>query len=268
MAGGGDRLTVLLELGADPLATDGSGYIAAAYATSPEIDRPAMEAIHAMTRAELVSAERGQRRPRCRPIDLLAALALGERETAGRLVREDPGLLDPGGGTLHLMAKRNDHAAIRWLLDHGADPNARDAAGLTPLDQAALDSLMPLVYGELRRLASSYLRRERAEHTLQPTALVHEVYLQLAGTQGPEWRGRGPFFALLSRIMRNVLVDYARTRAAAKRGRERPNRRAFTAAPPPAPPWAAAAGDRRVPWTSAPRAIPAAGRWPPAWVRR
>jgi RNA polymerase sigma factor (TIGR02999 family) len=85
-------------------------------------------------------------------------------------------------------------------------------------DQAALDRLIDLVYDDLRALAHGRLGNERGDHTLSTTALVHEVYLQLAGTQGPEWRGRGPFFALLSRIMRNVLVDYARTRVAAKRG--------------------------------------------------
>jgi RNA polymerase sigma factor (TIGR02999 family) len=85
-------------------------------------------------------------------------------------------------------------------------------------DQVALDQLIDLVYDDLRALAHRQLGNERDDHTLSTTALVHEVYLQLAGTRGPEWRGRGPFFALLSRIMRNVLVDYARTRTAAKRG--------------------------------------------------
>lgn len=85
-------------------------------------------------------------------------------------------------------------------------------------DQAALDRLIDLVYDDLRALAHGRLGKERGDHTLSTTALVHEVYLQLAGTRGPEWRGRGPFFALLSKIMRNVLVDYARTRVAAKRG--------------------------------------------------
>src|SRR5215813_11687540 len=85
-------------------------------------------------------------------------------------------------------------------------------------DKTALDELVPLVYQELRRLASSYLNRERHNHTLQPTALVHEVYMRLAGQQNAEFRNRTQFFGLASKIMRNVLVDHARTQKRAKRG--------------------------------------------------
>jgi len=85
-------------------------------------------------------------------------------------------------------------------------------------DRAALDALLPLVYDELRRQARSALRGEGAGHTLQPTALVHEAYLRLAdGRPGP-WRSRGEFFGIAARCMRQVLVDAARTRQAAKRG--------------------------------------------------
>lgn len=89
-------------------------------------------------------------------------------------------------------------------------------------DRAALDALLPLVYDELRRQARAALRREGAGHTLQPTALVHEAYLRLAdvrsqGRPGP-WRSRGEFFGIAARCMRQVLVDAARTRQAAKRG--------------------------------------------------
>lgn len=81
-----------------------------------------------------------------------------------------------------------------------------------------LDEVMPLVYGELRRLAARYLRAERADHTLQPTALVNEAYLCLAGQHGVEWKNRAHFVAIAANTMRHVLVDHARERAALKRG--------------------------------------------------
>lgn len=77
---------------------------------------------------------------------------------------------------------------------------------------------MPIVYQELRRLAAGYLRRERAGHTLQPTALVAEAYLRLVGEDHPEWSDRVAFFAVAARHMRQILVDHARRRRAAKRG--------------------------------------------------
>lgn len=85
-------------------------------------------------------------------------------------------------------------------------------------DRAALDELMPLVYEELRRLARSYLRRERPDHTLQSTALVHEAFLRLTGQNPPEWKNRAHFFGVAARLMRQILVDHARTHAAEKRG--------------------------------------------------
>lgn len=84
-------------------------------------------------------------------------------------------------------------------------------------DRAALDRLMPLVYDELRRLAQSYLRRERSDHTLQPTALVHEAFLRLAGMDA-RWENRVHFFAVAAQVMRRILVDHARKRRYAKRG--------------------------------------------------
>jgi ankyrin repeat protein len=139
-----EMVALLLELGADPLAVDGSGHPAAAYATAPDIDRRVMEAIRAMTVAELDSATRGHRRVSGGPMDLVASLALGDWETATRLVRENPELIERGhanGGVLHLMAKRNDVTAVKWLLDHGVDPNARWShwdADVTPLHLAIL----------------------------------------------------------------------------------------------------------------------------------
>jgi RNA polymerase sigma factor (TIGR02999 family) len=85
-------------------------------------------------------------------------------------------------------------------------------------DQAALEELMPLVYGELRRLAARHLRRERAGHTLQATALVHEAYLRLLGERGVSWQNRAHFYAIAARRMRHILVEHARSRDAAKRG--------------------------------------------------
>jgi RNA polymerase sigma factor (TIGR02999 family) len=85
-------------------------------------------------------------------------------------------------------------------------------------DQAALGQLVDLLYDELRRLAHSHLQHERTGHTLSTTALVHEAYVQLSELTGLAWRGRARFFALVSKVMRHVLVDYARRRHAAKRG--------------------------------------------------
>ena len=134
-----EMVTLLVKLGADPLGVDHSGNTAAVYATSPGIDRPVMEAIRAMTRAELRSAARGHRTPNARAADLVALLALGDWEAAAQLSRDHPRLIGHAGA-LHLMAKRGDAEAVKWLLDHGADPNARWAhwdAEVTPLHLAA-----------------------------------------------------------------------------------------------------------------------------------
>jgi RNA polymerase sigma factor (TIGR02999 family) len=85
-------------------------------------------------------------------------------------------------------------------------------------ERAALDELLPLVYGELRRQAARHLRAQAAGHTLQPTALVHEVYLRLVDQPTVEWQGRAHFFGVAARAMRSILVDHARARHAAKRG--------------------------------------------------
>jgi RNA polymerase sigma-70 factor (ECF subfamily) len=84
-------------------------------------------------------------------------------------------------------------------------------------DPSALERLTPLVYAELRRLARSCMRQERPGHTLQPTALVHEAYLRLVDQSAPEWQNRSHFFGVAAQIMRQVLVDQARHRRAAKR---------------------------------------------------
>ena len=85
-------------------------------------------------------------------------------------------------------------------------------------DQAALRQLVPLVYGELRRLARGYMHRERADHTLQATALVNEAYLRLVDVTRIRWQNRAHFFAVCARLMRRILVDHARSRRYLKRG--------------------------------------------------
>ena len=84
-------------------------------------------------------------------------------------------------------------------------------------DEAAAGQLLPLVYKELHRIAEAYMRRERPDHTLQSTALVHEAYLRLLAGQSMELKNRAHFIAVASRLMRQILVDYARERRAAKR---------------------------------------------------
>jgi len=85
-------------------------------------------------------------------------------------------------------------------------------------DVAARESLVPLVYDELRRLARYYLASQRSDHTLQSTAIVHEAYLRLAGRDNVHWENRSHFFAVAAQLMRRILVDHARKRNAAKRG--------------------------------------------------
>ena len=89
-------------------------------------------------------------------------------------------------------------------------------------DRAALDKLIPLVSDELHRLAHQHLRRERPGHTLQTTALVHEAYLKLVKQRQVRWQNRAHFFGIAAHLMRRILVEYARRRAAAKRGGGQP----------------------------------------------
>jgi RNA polymerase sigma factor (TIGR02999 family) len=85
-------------------------------------------------------------------------------------------------------------------------------------NQSALNELLPLVYAELRRIAARQLRRERPNHTLQPTALVHEVYLRLVDQHQVDWNSQAHFFGVAAQAMRRILVDHARRRGAGKRG--------------------------------------------------
>ena len=104
------------------------------------------------------------------------------------------------------MSSPTTHAVTRLLLAWNGG------------DDAASDQLMSLVYDELRHLARSYLRRERSDHTLQPTALVHEAYLRMVDTTQVNWQSRVHFYGIAARLMRRVLVDHARAHAADKRG--------------------------------------------------
>lgn len=103
------------------------------------------------------------------------------------------------------MTTENENIT-RLLLEHRAD------------NRAALDELFPLVYDELRRLAGSRLRAERANHTLQATALVHEAYLRLINQHSVNWLNRAQFFGLAAEMMRRILVNHAEKRHAEKRG--------------------------------------------------
>jgi RNA polymerase sigma-70 factor (ECF subfamily) len=111
----------------------------------------------------------------------------------------------PIGGS-DQMPKPNPHEVTQLLL-------ARSEG-----DKAAMDQLIPLVYGELRRLAKQHMRRERAGHTLQTTALIHEAYLRLIDASQSRLENRRHFFAAASRLMRQVLIDLARERGSLKRG--------------------------------------------------
>jgi len=121
---------------------------------------------------------------------------------------------------LALIAMNNDEVNQR------ASPSAPESISQllskwSDGDSSAREKLMPQVYNELRRLAGKYLRHERANHTLQPTALVNEAYLRLVDQQNVLWQNRAQFFGLAAKLMRNILVDHARSREAAKRGGQR-----------------------------------------------
>src|SRR4249919_1257071 len=85
-------------------------------------------------------------------------------------------------------------------------------------DRTALSQLLPVVYAELRRVAARQLRKERADHTLQPTALVHETFIRLVHQREVDWQNRAHFFGVAANVMRRILVDHARRRGASKRG--------------------------------------------------
>jgi RNA polymerase sigma factor (TIGR02999 family) len=111
---------------------------------------------------------------------------------------------------LTAMEKNSHH--VTELLRQWTDGNT-----------AAMDELLPYIYDELRRRAARYLRRERINHTLQTTALVHEAYLKLVDQKAVQWKDRGHFFAVAAQAMRRILVDHAKHKNRAKRGGELPD---------------------------------------------
>jgi len=108
------------------------------------------------------------------------------------------------------------------MQDHPTESGQADVTQLLAQvaegDAAAVNLLLPVVYNELRRLAGSYLQRERAGHTLQATALVHEAWLRLVDQTRVEWKNRAHFFGVAAQMMRRILVDHARAHVAEKRG--------------------------------------------------
>jgi hypothetical protein len=166
----------------------------------------------------LTSARRGNARARnwsTPPIDPTKRNPRPLARTRLPLNREEAGPLAPAVG----------------LLLHNAGTVCRVPRWHTRCDQtsllvndwqsgrrAAMDELMPVIYDDLRRLARAFLRRERPGHTLQPTALVNEVYLRLVGHRTVSWASRAQFFGLAATMMRRILVNHAEARRAAKRG--------------------------------------------------
>ena len=106
------------------------------------------------------------------------------------------------------------------MSEHPADNVTRLLIELSNGDRDAVDLLLPVIYDELRKLAANYLRRERPDHTLQPTALVHEAYLKLIDQSRVNWQNRAHFFGVAAQIMRRLLVDHARKHNAEKRGQD------------------------------------------------
>jgi RNA polymerase sigma-70 factor, ECF subfamily len=106
------------------------------------------------------------------------------------------------------MSKESPHEITQMLLE------------LTDGNQEVVNQILPHIYDELRRLASSYLRRERSNHTLQPTALVHEAYMKLIDQSRVKWQNRAHFFGIAAQVMRRILMDHARKHTAEKRGGE------------------------------------------------
>ncbi len=117
-----------------------------------------------------------------------------------------------------------DRVAIGFspAIDGQGTRTGRDVTGRLKAwqsgDPAALDEVMPLIYEELKRLAVSYMEKERREHTLQATALVHEAFLRLTGHDRIDWNSRAHFLAIAATVMRRILIDHARQRGAVKRG--------------------------------------------------
>jgi RNA polymerase sigma factor (TIGR02999 family) len=146
---------------------------------------------------------------------------LGCFPSAGRSERDRANGGPIGSGVVD-ACDLSRRAPILWFLAKTDMATARSVTALltdwSRGDSTALDQLLPLVYAELRRIAARQLRRERANHTLQPTALVHEVYLRLVDQREVDWQNRAHFLGVAARVMRRILVDHARRHGARKRG--------------------------------------------------
>jgi RNA polymerase sigma-70 factor, ECF subfamily len=135
------------------------------------------------------------------------------------LSRPSPRLTPPAH--LRILPRQpSDSTPSRTALDRTDSDVTRLLAALSDGEPQAMDQLLPLIYDELKRLAASQLRRERGEHTLGATALVHEAFLKLVDQREVDWRSRSHFFGIAAQAMRRILVDHARRRAAHKRSRE------------------------------------------------
>jgi ankyrin repeat protein len=158
-------VALLVALGADPLAVDGAGMPVATFAAGTDIDLPVMRRIREMTLAELDSAVRGHRAANVSAIDLVAAIAVRDWDTATKLATADR-RLTAGGGALHLLAKRGDATGVKWMLDQGADPDALWAhwdADVTALHLAAAQGHAGVARLLLDRGADATIRDSRHE---------------------------------------------------------------------------------------------------------
>jgi RNA polymerase sigma factor (TIGR02999 family) len=120
----------------------------------------------------------------------------------------------------HRFLKFSERALFSKVTDNEPKDVTQLLIRLTDGNTQVLDDLLPLIYGELRQFANRYLRRERSDHTLQPTALVHEAYLKLVDQKNVRWQNRAHFFGVAANMMRRILVDHARKHTADKRGGE------------------------------------------------
>ena len=147
--------------------------------------------------------------------------ATGSGKTAseiGRTLGADAilhGTVERTSDRIRLSLRLTDVTTGRMLWSDDFERSRRE---VSEGDAAALEQLLPVVYRELRRIATRQLRRERVDHTLVPTALVHELYLRLVDQRRVTWENRAHFFGLAAHLMRRILVDHARAHHAAKRG--------------------------------------------------
>jgi RNA polymerase sigma factor (TIGR02999 family) len=141
------------------------------------------------------------------PLSEIAQTAPGSDQSEPRLAVQRQGLYAKRLRLNELKSKMASKPDVTAILTQWGRGNP-----------SAINELLPLVYAELRRIAARQLRSERVGHTLQPTALVHEVYLRLVDQRNVDWRNRAHFFGVAAQVMRRILVDHARRHGARKRG--------------------------------------------------